>query len=87
MPLSCRGRGGSLRRAPRRPRAQRDSSISAAMKDSDLRRHSTHSINEGEGLVLRSSVASAFELGRLARYATGGAGAARAKMLPHSPWA
>ena len=31
--------------------------ISATMKDSDLRRHSTHSINEGEGLVLRSSVA------------------------------
>lgn len=49
LPLSpSGGSGGGV---------QRGGVISATMKDSDLRRHSTHSINEGEGLVLRSSVA------------------------------
>ena len=52
------------------------------MKDSGLRRHSTHSIIEGERRVLQSSAPSVLVSTWLA-----GAEGGESETLPHSPWA
>lgn len=52
------------------------------MKDSDLRRHSTHSINEGERRVLQSSAVGNEPL---KRFDTQLAEGSESEMLPHSP--
>lgn len=73
---------------PRRPSGSwgsRGGGISTTMKDSGLRRHSTHSINEGEGRVLRSSAVG--ERAPSTSYKLQSWGAAKAKWLTHSPWA
>ena len=63
----------------------RGGGISTPMKDSGLRRHSSHSINEGERRVLRSSAAGTGLPKR--EFELGWRGAARAKrfLSPSGP--
>lgn len=60
----------------------RGGGISATMKDSGLRRHSTHSIIEGERRVLQSSAPPV-----LVSTWLGEAEGGESETLPHSPWA
>lgn len=73
MPLSCPALNGV---------GLRGGGISATMKDSGLRRHSTHSIIEGERRVLQSSAPPV-----LVSTWLGEAEGGESETLPHSPWA